>query len=252
MTEASSQDKLRAILALLAAIGTIIFNVLAAIGRVNGVTPKEVSAKYESVITPAGYAFSIWSLIYLGILAFSVYQILPRNVSRFRGVRTLFIASCVLNCAWIFFWHQERIGICLVILIGLAAVLGLITLQMRSTNGFKEALFTSAPFGLYFGWVSCAMLVNLMVWLQYGAGVAPDTALTAGIILLLLAGAMALIERATLGNFIYPLAVAWALAAVAVKQSGHTAVVVAAVIGSLTAMITAGSVVTRLKDSTSE
>jgi benzodiazapine receptor len=253
MTDASSQDRFRAVLALMAAIGTVIFNVLAAIGYVNGVTPKAISAKYETVITPAGYAFSIWTLIYVGIIAFSVYQLLPRNIVRFRVVRTVFIASCVLNCAWIFFWHQERIGVCLVIIVALAAVLGLITYLLRSPASFGEALVTSAVFGLYFGWVSCAALVNLMVALEYSVDlVSGPSAVTCGVVLLSIAGIFAIVERVTLGNFIYPLAVAWALAAVAVKQSGNTPIVVAAVIASLAAMITAGTVVTQLKDSTSE
>ena len=64
-------DKFRAALVLAATLGTIAFNWLAAVGRIGGVTPDEVSAKFPTPITPAGYAFSIWSLIYVGLLVFS-------------------------------------------------------------------------------------------------------------------------------------------------------------------------------------
>ena len=60
---ASLNDKFRSYLVPLATLGTIAFNWLAAVGRVNGVSPDVISDKYPTPITPAGYAFSIWSLI---------------------------------------------------------------------------------------------------------------------------------------------------------------------------------------------
>ncbi len=117
----NSSDRLRAILVLFATFGTVVFNGLAAMGKVNGVSPDVISAKYPSVLTPAGYAFTIWSLIYLGMLAFSVYQVLSAKLAEFRSVRTIYILSCLLNCGWIYFWHQDAIGVCLAMIIALAA-----------------------------------------------------------------------------------------------------------------------------------
>src|SRR4051794_35270801 len=112
----ATTDRLRSILVMLATLVTIAFNALAAVGHINNVTPAEISARYPTVFTPAGYAFSIWSLIYLCLIAFSIYQVLPSKLERFRGVRTLYIASCVLNCAWIYFWHHGYIGLCVLII----------------------------------------------------------------------------------------------------------------------------------------
>ena len=64
----SSYDRIRSFLVLAATLGVIGFNALASMGYVNGVTPGEISDNYPTSITPAGYAFSIWSLIYLGRL----------------------------------------------------------------------------------------------------------------------------------------------------------------------------------------
>src|SRR6185436_13362776 len=100
------KDRLGSILLMLATIATIVYNALAATGYVNGITPAEISDRLPTIITPAGYAFSIWSLIYVGLIAFSVYQALPANLSRFRVQRNLYIVSCLLNCAWIYFWHH--------------------------------------------------------------------------------------------------------------------------------------------------
>src|SRR4051812_41931885 len=117
------QDRMRAVLVIIATAGTIVFNGLAATGHVNGVTPEVISDRYPTVVTPAGYAFTIWTLIYVGIVAFSVYQILGANLRRFRPVRSLYIFSCLLNCGWIFFWHREQIGVCLVFILALLATL---------------------------------------------------------------------------------------------------------------------------------
>ena len=252
MSNENSQDRFRAVLVLLAAVATIVFNTLAAMGYVNGVTPDQVSAKYETVLTPAGYAFSIWTLIYVGLIAFSVYQLLPSQIVRFRRVRTLVIASCVLNCGWVFFWHQERIGACLVLIIGLALVLGLIIWQLGTADSAREWLVARAVFGLYFGWVTCAAFVNILIWLQYSGIITVSAATPIAAAFILMAAGIAVLVRWRLSDFMFPLAVAWALTAISVKQSGNTAIVVAGAVGTITALITAGSVVTRLRDSTSE
>ena len=75
MSEKGAENEaFRSILVLVATIGMIVFNWLAAVGRVSGVTPDVISAKYPTMITPAGYGFAIWNLIYLGMIAFSIYR----------------------------------------------------------------------------------------------------------------------------------------------------------------------------------
>src|SRR5688572_30707091 len=144
----SGADRFRSYLVPLATLGTIAFNWLAAAGRVNGVTPSEISDKYPTPITPAGYAFSIWSLIYVGLIAFSIYQLLPKNAARFRNVRSLYILTCALNCGWIYMWHSDQIAICLVLIFLLAVCLFLINLSLRNTDGMGEYWFAKAPFGI--------------------------------------------------------------------------------------------------------
>lgn len=242
---------MRSILLIVATIGTIVFNGLAAAGYVNGVTPELISAKYPTVITPAGYAFSIWSLIYLGIIAFSIYQVLPGNVLRFRPVRSLYIATCAFNCAWIYFWHRDQIGICLALIVGLLLTLIGMLILLRRTGG--NPLLTTAPFGIYAGWVTAATLVNFTIFLKYiGIEMSPTAWNTLGVAILVIAAALAFVVRWRLQNYIYPLAVAWAATAIAVKQSGNTAIVVAAAFCTVACLVTSGSIVTSLKDSTSE
>lgn len=251
MTEtATGTDRFRAILVVAATIGTIAFNWLAAMGRIGGVTPAEISDKYPTLITPAGYAFTIWSLIYLGLIAFSIYQLLPANVARFRSLRSLYILSCALNCAWIFFWHGDQIAVCFALILALAIVLFFINYVLRRPGSIGEFWLVKAPFGIYFGWVTAATLVNfaiLLVHLNIRLSETSGTLLAVGLILF--AALLGVLIRIKLFNYLYPLAVAWALTAIAVKQSGHTAVVTTAAAGVVVCLIATLSFVVNLPSS---
>jgi hypothetical protein len=243
-----SSEKFRAILVVVATLGMILFNALAATGYVNGVTPDVISDKYPTIMTPAGYAFSIWSLIYIGLLAFSVYQILPANILKFRAIRTFYVVSCALNCAWIYFWHREAIAICLLIIIGLLSVLILIVARTKETDSARDALFTSAPFGIYAGWVTAATLVNFTIFLNFSnIGLSPFGWNVLGCTLLILSALASLAVRIKFRNFLYPLAVGWAATAIAIGQSGNTAIIVASAIATVICLILSISFVMDLK-----
>lgn len=247
--EPNSRDRMLAVLVIVATIATIAFNGLAATGYVNGVTPEVISDKYPTVLTPAGYAFTIWSVIYLGMAAFSVYQLLPGNLARFRSVRWIYILSCVLNCAWIFFWQREQIGICLLLITALLGTLIVLLRRFRSSDA--GPLFTKTVFGIYAGWVTAATLVNLAVFLRY-LGVEMPIAVrnTLGVVFLAVAAALAVIVRLKLQNYLYPLAIAWAATAIAVKQSGNTTIVVASSICVIVGLVMAVSFVMDQKSTT--
>ena len=236
-----------------ATIVTIVFNSLAAAGYVNGVRPSDISDRYSTVVTPAGYAFSIWSLIYLGIIAFSIFQALPSQLERFRKVRTLYIASCLLNCAWIFFWHNNQIAVSFVIIVLLLATLILMLVRLGGCMTIAETWLTQAPFGIYAGWVTVATIANLAIMLAFlNVRMSPTTQNIFAVILILFGALAAVIVRVKLQNFFYPLAVAWGVTAIAVKQSGNTPIVVAAALAAVICLVTAGSFVVNLRDSTGE
>jgi hypothetical protein len=245
-------DRFRAILVVFATVVTIVFNSLAAAGFVNGIRANEISDRYPTIVTPAGYAFSIWSLIYLGLAAFSVYQLLPAKLERFRGVRTLFIASSFLNCAWIYFWHSNQIAVCFVIILALFATVVFIVAKIGCST-MTETWLVQAPFGIYAGWLSVASIANLAIMLVYlDVQMSPTTQKIFAVTLILFAAVAAVLVRIKLRNFFYSLAVAWAVTAIAVKQSGNTFLIVASAIAVVTCLITTGSFVLHLRDSSSE
>src|SRR5215213_9600051 len=248
---APSTGHVQATLVLTATLITIGVNFLAALGQINGTTAAEISARYPTPVTPAGYAFSIWSLIYSGFLAFSVYQLLPSNLAKFQRIRAFYVLTCVLNCGWLYFWHYDQIGVCFVLILLLAITLFFINSDLRKTDSPGEYWLVKAPFSIYFGWVTTAALVNfavLLVYLQIGFLI--ETSVIIAVILIVLATAIAVLVRSKLSNYLFPLAVGWALTAIAVKQSGQTAVVTACALGVVTCLIATLSFVVNLPSRT--
>ena len=248
MREGFSDHRSRSLLVALATAATIVFNVLAAMGYVNGVTPAEISNKYPTGITPAGYAFSIWSLIYFGLSVFSIYQLLAVNLEKFGSIRTLYIASCVLNCAWIYSWHNDWIGACLILIFALAVLLIMIAAKFRNTVTTTETFLVKGTFGLYAGWVTVASLVNLAVYFRYIDSPLASSNVVA-VMIVVIATAAAIIATRLAENHFYAFAVAWALTAIAVKQSGNTAIVVACAFGVIISLLMAISFVLKLPSS---
>ena len=243
-------DRLKPILVIVATIGVIIFNYLAAIGALGGIDTGAISDKYPTRITPAGYAFAIWSLIYLGLIAFSIYQALPKNAERFRSLRTVYILSCAANCAWLYFWHSEAILVCLLVIFILLGSLAVINVQLQKTETMGEYWLAKAPFGIYFGWVTAATILNAtiaLVYLNVRVSDAAKNILGAGLILI--AAALGVIIRFKLTNYFYPLAIAWALTAIAVKQSGQTLIVASAAVGVIACLLAALSFLMKMPSS---
>jgi len=243
-------DKLQPILVLIATVGTIIFNYFAATGNLGGVATNVVSDRYPTFLTPAGYAFAIWSLIYAGCVAFGIYQLLPSQLARFHAIRRTYLISCAANCAWLYFWSREMVVPCLGVIFVLLATLALInsTLAKTETNG--EYWFAKFPFGIYFGWVTAATILNATIALVFfGVKVADSTAMLLGAGLILIAAALGVLIRLKLTNYFYPLAIAWALTAIAVKQSGKTLIVAAAAVGVIACLIAAVSFVLTMPSS---
>ena len=243
----ANADRLRSWLVLAAFVGTIVFNWLAASGFFGGITTSTISHRHSTVVTPADYAFSIWMLIYLGLAVFSVYQLTRPGHVFSRPIRSLFIFSCALNCAWLFFWVQEQIVLCTALIWLLALVLALID---KKLNDLGAPLFLRGVFGTYLGWVVVAALVNFVI--AFFSGRAADFGDWAGATLVILAAALGVIARAALVNYFVPLAVAWGLTAIAVQQSGKTVIVVAAAIGVIACLIASFSFVLILKRATDE
>ena len=87
----------------------VVINALANLLPINGQTTGEISNRIDVLITPAGYAFSIWTLIYvlIGIWIIRQYPRERRGLPVYTNTSIIFMLSGLFNCTWILTWHYE-------------------------------------------------------------------------------------------------------------------------------------------------
>src|SRR5688572_9817951 len=102
-----NRDSVRQWMNIFALVLMLIVNALANILPLNGITTREISDMFPVYFVPAPYVFSIWGVIYLALIGFSIYQVLPsqRDNWLLRRICYWFALSCVVNSLWIFAWH---------------------------------------------------------------------------------------------------------------------------------------------------
>ncbi len=209
-----------------ALIATLVVNFLANALPFNDLSTEVISDSFEVFFVPAGYVFSIWGLIYLGLIGYAVYQALPaqRDNPRLARVDSIFWLSCLANGSWLFFWHYEIFALTLPTMLVILGSLIAIYLQLETGKAevpAAERWLVQAPFSLYMGWISVATIANTadLLWL-YGWRGAPLSEATWAVIMLaaavVLAGLMAFLRS----DWIYAAVIVWATAGIAVQQAG--------------------------------
>ncbi|MDX2358314.1 TspO/MBR family protein [Dietzia sp. PP-33] len=174
-------------------------------------------------VAPAGSAFSIWSVIYLGLIVYALWQLTgtARRSARQRALRPWALASVLLNAAWIWSVQFDLIAVSVLVITVLLAVLirVMYILGAPRTGGPLELVVADGTFGLYLGWVSVATLANTYAWLA-ASGVEVVTGVPFGIVGIVAAAgigvATALLSR---GRVAPALATSWGLAWVAVGRT---------------------------------
>lgn len=245
----SNQQRIRQMLVIAATLAVIFVNYLAASGRINGKTPEFISDKYPTLLTPSGYAFAVWSLIYLGLAAFSIFQALPKNAGRYARIRLVYILNCAANGAWIYLWHYEQILESLAVMFVLLGTLIFINVNLPKTESPTEYWLARFPFNIYFGWITVATVLNFTVALVYlGVKTSDFSASVAASVLIVVTTLLGIIVRFTLNSAAYPVIIAWALTAIAIKHSGQTMIVVCAAFSVIALLISALSILIQPKN----
>ena len=89
------KDITRQILVILSVLVTLVVNILANALPLNGQNTGQISDRFNVYFVPAGYVFSIWGFIYIGLIAYAIFQALPsqRENPRLRRVGYLVRAA---------------------------------------------------------------------------------------------------------------------------------------------------------------
>lgn len=185
-----------------------------------GLGAGEFAADGQSTLRAASYAFSIWSLIYLWLIAYAVFRFLPASRSQIDDALAPFAFIAITGCGlWIIASAANWKPATLAIIAISAGVLVQALLRARVVDASRaQAWLIVAPLSLLAGWLSIATAINaLTVATSYGllaGGAAPIAAATG--IALVAAAAIAVASRA--GLFIYALPIAWGFAAVVAAE----------------------------------
>lgn len=226
------KDIQRQISVIVTVLATIIVNVLANALPINGQNTGEISDRFEVYFTPAGYVFSIWGLIYIGLIAYTIFQALPsqRENPRMRATGWWVSLGGLANIAWIFLWHYEQFPLTIIAMALLLITLIITYLRLgigRTSVPTAETWAARIPFSIYLGWITVATVANatsLLDYLQWdGFGLAPEIWMS--IILAVVVVIVALVNF-TRRDLPYTLVILWALVGIALK---HAAVSVVAI-----------------------
>jgi len=106
-------------------VGVIAVNALANILPINGYNTGQISAFYPNAFVPAGFTFSIWGVIYLLLLSYTIgftfYSFKPQQHPKafkfIERVNTYFLLTCVFNMSWIVAWHYLQIELSVLIML---------------------------------------------------------------------------------------------------------------------------------------
>jgi translocator protein len=211
---------------------TIVINSLAGgTTLIGGKLTAAISDSNPTLITPAGYVFSIWGIIYILLGAFVVYQALPSRSSRgfTERIGWLFVLTSTINVAWIFVWQFEYLLVSVVLIFLLLASLIAIYVRLgvgKSKVGLDDRLAVHLPFSVYLGWITVASIANVattLVSLNWdGGGIGPETW---AILVVATASVITGLMLITRKDIAYSLVIIWALVGIAVKQNGNQTIV---------------------------
>lgn len=224
-------------------LATIAVNALANILPIAGRLTGEISDGFPVLVTPAGYVFAIWGVIYVGIVGYAVWQSLPAQAAnpRAQAVALPVVVGNLANLVWILLWHYLWIPASLVAMLVLLASLIVTYLRLRASGrrgaarpALGERVWARGTFSVYLGWITVATVANVTIVLYdvgWGGGVLPAQVWAAVVLVVATAlGVRMLVRHADLA---YAAVLVWAFVGIVVMQWGATVVVGTAIVGVL-------------------
>jgi len=207
-----------------------------AVNALDGGKTGRISDTIMTYFKPAGYAFSIWGLIYLVLLVWLIMQTIPKFKEHdiAKKIGPWFLISCLFNAGWIVTFSYKLFPLSVVVIAGL--LISLIVIYSKIDRETKALRF-KLPFSLYLGWVSVATIANIFLtidteninsWL--GIGDAGWTMIMLGVGVVL-----ALLFMFANRDPIYPLVFVWAY--IAINFQSDNGLVDTVVLGSVVVLL---------------
>lgn len=195
----------------------LVLNALAGAGLLFGVQTGALSDAMATGVTPAGWAFSVWSVIFLGTLVTGAWLVRTARDVRYDGLAVPFVVANVLNGVWQVPWLLERFAVAAVLLLGIVATLAWLYVRLdRLPLRGAERWALGLPIALWLAWTTVAAALNLTIALV-AAGWTDDAALWPVAVVLAVAAVAALLLLRT-GDVAFAGVVLWAFAGIAAAQ----------------------------------
>jgi len=215
------------IINIFAILFTIAMNALANILPFNGVNTGQVADVFFSYFTPAGYVFSIWSVIYTLQIIFIIYQARSNQINEdYLGkIGYLYLLSAVFNITWLITFHYA-VGNNLLLLLTEPLMLGILVtllfLYVKLEIGVTEVprnlkLAVHLPVSVYVGWISVATIANTASVLNTFFTIPLDVQYLWTALVLVVALLLALIMLVMRKDIAYGLVVVWAAVGIYAK-----------------------------------
>ncbi|WP_009634078.1 tryptophan-rich sensory protein [Synechocystis sp. PCC 7509] len=230
-----------AIATLIAILTTLTINVLSNFFPLQGANIGKISNTIlQGVqITPANYAFAIWGLIYIGLIAYGVYQLRPnqRQDPTIQRVNTLLIVACIAQIVWVYLFTTKLFWLSVVamLVILLALISAYLQLGVGKVRVMRDRQWLAhIPFSIYLGWISVASIVNIASalyisnWDGWGINGTYWTA-----IMLVIATVIAAIVAMQRADIAFTCVFIWAYIAIAIRQVDNPIIWITAVVGAI-------------------
>jgi hypothetical protein len=226
-TSHNNQDFIRQIATLVAIVGAFVVNIVSNIFPLNGLSIGAISNTLfqDVLVIPANYAFAVWGLIYLGLFALAIYQVLPnqKRDEDLRKIGYLLVIASVFQSIWVYLFLSRLFTLSVVAMLGILVPL-IVTYHILGIGKKRvsrtKKLCLHYPISIYLSWISVATVVNVASALYFygwnGGGINNQVWT---IILLVVATAIATVIVFRYKDIAYAGVTVWALIAIAVKHS---------------------------------
>ena len=205
----------------------------------------DMSARHPTCLTPAGYAFSIWGVIFSGLVGYTIWQLRPQAQrsplpARLTPVLTLAVLA---TTAWTLVFSYELIGLSLVVMLTLLVLLAVAYARARPlVLAGKAPAWPTWFLSLYLGWIVLATVLNLIFGLRDALGWQwSDAATVEGCVQLTKVAGLLILVLAVRGrDLLLPVPVAWGLVGtyLAQRQTVQPVAVVALTVAALLVLLT--------------
>ncbi len=239
-------QKRLSVINLTSVILVILVNYVSQAIRINETTIGDISNKYFNLFTPAGYAFAIWGLIFLALIAYGIYQIklafFSEKSNRIIDQTGYWFASAnLLNCVWVFVFSYEYTGLSVLVMLGILFCLLQIIIKTnmeRSSVSRATMIFGWLPIGIYSGWIAVATIANIAAYLSklnWGGGFLSEQQWTITMIIIAMIVNLYVLWTRHMREFAF--VGIWALIAIYVRHTQEvqnlatTALICAAILG---------------------